>query len=169
MRPVRKPRHWWKGMPSDVPGRGRKAFASLFSTLRVKTLRRPSSGLPCEFERQTLVKIFFNKFRVQRVILVRLFPCFSLLLFLTCLYPLIIVFFNNLSFSVDNRERLTNEQFVGLQISILVILHQFFKSKIFETVNRLYSIRCIWAENIDTNKRLLWEVDTTYESRRRRS
>lgn len=47
MRPVRKPRHWWKGMANDVPGRGRKAFASLFSTLRVKTFRGPSSGRLC--------------------------------------------------------------------------------------------------------------------------
>lgn len=60
MRPVRKPRHWWKGMPNDVPGREAERRSPVSS--RRSESKRSEGPRPvglCLLS-STLVKIFFQ-------------------------------------------------------------------------------------------------------------
>lgn len=122
MRPVRKPRHWWKGMPNDVPGRGRKAFASLFSTLRVKTFRGPSSGRSCLLSScQNIFPIplcflgFFAPFSLSPSLPSSLFP--------PAVYNINFQFIRDRSrvLGKDRRSDLSRRAYKHLQISVVKI------------------------------------------------
>lgn len=60
MRPVRKPRHWWKGMPNDVPGREAERRSPV-SSRRSESKRSEGPRPPglCLLS-SALVKIFFQ-------------------------------------------------------------------------------------------------------------
>ena len=152
-------------MPSDVPSRGRKAFASLFSTLRVKTFRGLSSGLP----RNSLslsfsFSLFLSLSLSLSLHLSKYFPTnfasnVSLfLLFRRCLLPCylmsIIRTLSSLAASFSKR--------YSRYISTLMKFHWSSGLKSSDCKQRLYAVQSIRLENIDTNK--LRKVDSTYES-----